>query len=61
MYIKDIGSLHGTFKNEQRLSKNVPSSVGTGDIIRFGISIDRGADRYPPCTMEARVKFGTAR
>ncbi|KAH6985730.1 hypothetical protein BKA56DRAFT_613159 [Ilyonectria sp. MPI-CAGE-AT-0026] len=60
VYIKDIGSLHGTFKNEQRLSKNVPSSVGTGDIIRFGISIDRGADRYPPCTMEARFKFGTA-
>ncbi|KAF7536852.1 hypothetical protein G7Z17_g12969 [Cylindrodendrum hubeiense] len=60
VYIKDIGSLHGTFKNEQRLAQNVPSSVGTGDVIRFGISIDRGSDRYPPCTMEARFKFGTA-
>ncbi|KAH7148864.1 hypothetical protein EDB81DRAFT_759212 [Dactylonectria macrodidyma] len=60
VYIKDIGSLHGTFKNEQRLTQQVPSSLGTGDIIRFGISIDRGSERYPPCTMEARFKFGTA-
>ncbi|KAF7552623.1 hypothetical protein G7046_g7357 [Stylonectria norvegica] len=58
VYIKDIGSLHGTFQNEQRLAKNIPALLATGDLIRFGISIDRGSDRYPPCVMEARMRFG---
>ncbi|KAK7423637.1 hypothetical protein QQZ08_008992 [Neonectria magnoliae] len=58
VYIKDIGSLHGTFKNEHRLARNARSPIEAGDIIRFGIPIERGSDRYPPCTMEAHFTFG---
>ncbi|KPM42063.1 hypothetical protein AK830_g4502 [Neonectria ditissima] len=59
VYIKDIGSLHGTFKNELRIARNARYPMETGDIIRFGIAIERGSDKYPPCTMEARLTFGT--
>ncbi|KAM5352253.1 hypothetical protein ACJ41O_004976 [Fusarium nematophilum] len=59
VYIKDTGSLHGTFKNGERLGRNIPFILTTGDRLRFGISIDRGKERYPPCTLEARLKFGT--
>ncbi|KAI5462626.1 hypothetical protein BGZ63DRAFT_403835 [Mariannaea sp. PMI_226] len=59
VYIKDIGSLHGTFKNGKPLSRNVLSHFTTGDTIRFGIPINRGVEVYPPCTLEASVKFGT--
>ncbi|KAF4464254.1 hypothetical protein FALBO_8907 [Fusarium albosuccineum] len=59
VYIKDTKSLHGTFKNDQRLPRGIPSGLTSGDKLRFGISIDRGMDRYPPCTLEARLRFGT--
>ncbi|KAI8718700.1 FHA domain-containing protein [Fusarium sp. LHS14.1] len=59
VYIKDNGSLHGTFKNEQRLLRGSYSTVTTGDMVKFGIPIERGTERYPPCTMKARLEFGT--
>ncbi|KAF4981300.1 hypothetical protein FZEAL_2877 [Fusarium zealandicum] len=59
VYIKDTGSLHGTFKNNQRLVRNASSILTTGDRLKFGIPIDRGMDRYPPCNLDARLKFGT--
>jgi len=59
VYIKDNGSLHGTFKNEQRLLRGSYSTVTTGDMVKFGIPIERGMERYPPCTMKARLEFGT--
>ncbi|KAJ4142316.1 hypothetical protein NW754_009764 [Fusarium falciforme] len=59
VYIKDNGSLHGTFKNEQRLLRGSYSVLATGDMVKFGIPIERGMERYPPCTMKARLEFGT--
>ncbi|RMJ10874.1 hypothetical protein CDV36_009497 [Fusarium kuroshium] len=59
VYIKDTGSLHGTFKNEQRLLRNSFAILTTGDMVKFGIPIERGMERYPPCTMKARLEFGT--
>ncbi|RSL70778.1 hypothetical protein CEP54_001642 [Fusarium duplospermum] len=59
VYIKDTGSLHGTFKNEQRLLRGSFSILDTGDMVKFGIPIERGMERYPPCTMKARLEFGT--
>ncbi|KAJ4307580.1 hypothetical protein N0V84_012630 [Fusarium piperis] len=59
VYIKDNGSLHGTYKNEQRLLRGSFTILATGDMVKFGIPIERGMERYPPCTMKARLEFGT--
>lgn len=61
VFIKDIGSLHGTFYNDTRLKKHQAQAVKNGDLIQFGIPIDRGSETNPPCIMRARVEFGTAR
>src|SRR5215469_2079996 len=34
--ITDLGSTNGTFVNDQRLDRNVPRSLNTGDNIRIG-------------------------
>ncbi|KAK6452682.1 hypothetical protein ACSS6W_003244 [Trichoderma asperelloides] len=60
VFIKDIGSLHGTFYNDTRLKKHQAQAVKNGDLIQFGIPIDRGSETNPPCIMRARVEFGTA-
>ncbi|KAL7786642.1 hypothetical protein V8C37DRAFT_391959 [Trichoderma ceciliae] len=58
VFIKDIGSLHGTYYNNNRLKKHQAQAVKDGDLIQFGIPIDRGLDTCPPCTMRVAVQFG---
>ncbi|KAF5021178.1 hypothetical protein F66182_6767 [Fusarium sp. NRRL 66182] len=59
VYVKDSGSLHGTYKNDVRLEKHIDSEVASGDRLKFGAIIDRGSDRYPPCTIRVQFKFGS--
>ncbi|KAF6811282.1 Factor arrest protein 10 [Colletotrichum sojae] len=57
LYIKDVGSMHGTYQNSSRLNPGVASTLQQGDTIKFGIDIRRSSDLFPPCTMEARFEF----
>jgi hypothetical protein len=61
VFIKDIGSLHGTFYNDTRLKKHQSQAVKNGDLIQFGVPIDRGSDTCPPCIMRATIQFGALR
>ncbi|KAK8068227.1 forkhead associated domain (FHA) and phosphopeptide binding site containing protein [Apiospora saccharicola] len=64
VYIKDIGSLHGTFiaKNdtsgpEKRLDENEAAELASGDKIRFGIEILRGRETFPPCEVDVTMEW----
>ncbi|CAH0004917.1 unnamed protein product [Clonostachys byssicola] len=57
--IKDAGSLHGTFVNSLRLQDQESKRLLTGDVITFGVNIDRGADKFQPFEVEATIAFGT--
>ncbi|KAK8037220.1 FHA domain protein [Apiospora marii] len=64
VYIKDIGSLHGTFITkkdtpdpEKRLYENEPTELASGDKIRFGIEILRGRDTFPPCEVDVTMEW----
>ncbi|KAI1394280.1 uncharacterized protein F4822DRAFT_424759 [Hypoxylon trugodes] len=59
VFIKDIGSLHGTYytpydgmRNESRLEQGKPVQLSNGDTIRFGVDIFRTSETYPPCSVE---------
>ncbi|KAI1452808.1 hypothetical protein F4805DRAFT_403898 [Annulohypoxylon moriforme] len=59
VFIKDIGSLHGTFHTpghgtgkESRLEQHIPVRLSSGDLLRFGTDIFRAAATFPPCTLE---------
>ncbi|VUC20229.1 unnamed protein product [Clonostachys rosea] len=59
--IKDSGSLHGTFVNSLRLQDQESKRLLTGDIITFGVNIDRGAEKFRPFEVEATIAFGSDR
>ncbi|OHW94431.1 FHA domain-containing protein [Colletotrichum incanum] len=50
--IKDIGSLHGTYHNSQRLHPRTLCELKQRDILKFGIDIQRSNELFPPCTVE---------
>ncbi|KAI1418415.1 hypothetical protein F5Y13DRAFT_149122 [Hypoxylon sp. FL1857] len=59
IYIKDIGSLHGTFhtpwdgtRGESRLEQQKPVMLSNGDSLRFGTDIFRGSETFPPCFVD---------
>ncbi|KAM0481450.1 hypothetical protein ACHAPX_003558 [Trichoderma viride] len=60
VFIKDIGSLHGTFFNNTRLKKHQAQVIKDGDLIQFGIPIDRGSEVNSACIMRAGIQFGTS-
>lgn len=42
IYICDSGSTHGTWLNNVRLLEYEPTPLINGDVLRFGITVDRG-------------------
>lgn len=58
VFIKDVGSMHGTFINSSILLKNESTPLEDGDLLKFGIPIERGADTHPPCEIKAHVSYG---
>ncbi|KAF5542382.1 sarcolemmal membrane-associated [Fusarium phyllophilum] len=59
IYIKDTGSLHGTYKNDVRLETNVNHEVISGDKLKFGAFIERPQDKHYPCAMLVRQTYGS--
>ncbi|KAI1098792.1 hypothetical protein F4804DRAFT_323832 [Jackrogersella minutella] len=56
VFIKDIGSLHGTFhtphdgdNKESRLEQDKSVRLSNGDLLRFGTDIFRSSETFPPC------------
>ncbi|KAI1140166.1 hypothetical protein F5Y05DRAFT_411226 [Hypoxylon sp. FL0543] len=59
VYLKDIGSLHGTFhtpcdgiRKESRLEPYKVVKLSNGDSLRFGTDIFRGSETFPPCFVD---------
>lgn len=59
VFIKDIGSLHGTFHNGTILDSDQSQRLEQGDILKFGISVERSAQTFPPCVMKVTLNHGT--
>ncbi|KND86678.1 Uncharacterized protein TOPH_08698 [Tolypocladium ophioglossoides CBS 100239] len=59
VFIRDIGSLHGTFHNGVRLAQDRKQLLTQGDILKFGIAVERNAQDFPPCVMKVTLNYGT--
>ncbi|KAJ4133507.1 hypothetical protein NW768_005093 [Fusarium equiseti] len=59
VYVEDMKSLHGTFKNGVLLERGAKAEISSGDKLMFGIPIMRGMDSYPPTTLETVLKYGS--
>ncbi|TEA17114.1 Sarcolemmal membrane-associated protein [Colletotrichum sidae] len=60
IFVTDCSSLHGTYKNSQRLLPKEPYDVLPGDTLKFGIDVQRSNDLYPPCTVVVDYEFDHA-
>ncbi len=58
MNIRDTGSLHGTFLNENLLAKEIYTELKDGDKLRFGIPVLRGQDAFAPTCVKVGIAFG---
>lgn len=58
VFIRDVGSLHGTYHNDTKLREGQSQALSDGDLLKFGISIDRGRENFPQCTMKVALDFG---
>ncbi len=58
--LTDLGSLHGTFLNEEtaKLGEEEPRELKDGDLIRFGVSVYRGQDAFDPAKLKVGIIFG---
>ncbi|KAI1085039.1 hypothetical protein F5B20DRAFT_575508 [Whalleya microplaca] len=63
VFIKDIGSLHGTFhtpndasKKRSRIEQDQSVKLSNGDILQFGIDIFRSKETFPPCSVDFLVE-----
>ncbi|KAK2004199.1 FHA domain-containing protein [Colletotrichum falcatum] len=57
--IKDIGSLHGTYHNSQRLQPRILHELQQHDTLKFGVDIQRSNELFPPCTVEVEWEWDT--
>lgn len=66
IYLKDIGSLHGTFHKrgdgsnglgkEDKVERGQTVKLESGDTLRFGIDIYRSQQTFPPCYVDFLVE-----
>ncbi|OHE99086.1 FHA domain-containing protein [Colletotrichum orchidophilum] len=57
LFIKDVGSLHGTYHNSLKLPQHGAKELTPGDVLKFGIDIQRSNDLFPPCTIVVDWEF----
>ncbi|KAK5663070.1 hypothetical protein OQA88_6486 [Cercophora sp. LCS_1] len=57
--IQDLGSLHGTYLNDEaeKLAKNKPRELRDGDHIKFGVSVWRGSEPFAPAAVKVGIAF----
>ncbi|KAF9882155.1 hypothetical protein CkaCkLH20_00191 [Colletotrichum karsti] len=60
VFIKDTSSLHGTHLNNSRLRSDEKRELAHGDILKFGIDIQRSTETFPPCTVEVQWEWNPA-
>ncbi|KAK1771072.1 hypothetical protein QBC33DRAFT_229729 [Phialemonium atrogriseum] len=61
--LRDLGSLHGTYINDEdeRLPVKEPREVHDGDRIRFGVPILRNGEAFTPAKVKVGIAFNRSR
>ncbi|RAL02064.1 FHA domain protein [Aspergillus ibericus CBS 121593] len=55
VYIRDGGSMHGTWINGKRIPADEDTVIKHGDVVTFGSTVFRGTDTFPP--LKVRCEF----
>lgn len=58
--IRDAGSMHGTFLNNEKVGSDEARLLAAGDKITFGMPVYRNQTVFKPATMTVGVEFRNA-
>ncbi|KAG6359424.1 hypothetical protein INS49_012945 [Diaporthe citri] len=58
--IRDAGSMHGTYLNDEQLDTEVARPLVVGDEVTFGSSVYRNQKTFKPATVTVGIEFQTA-
>ncbi|KAF4212624.1 hypothetical protein CNMCM8980_000576 [Aspergillus fumigatiaffinis] len=57
VYIRDNGSMHGTWVNCRKISSDKDVPIHSGDVVIFGTEVIRGEDTYPPMRVRCECQW----
>ncbi|BDD60200.1 hypothetical protein MPDQ_002800 [Monascus purpureus] len=57
VYIRDGGSLHGTWVNDQKVPIHQDVAIHSGDVLTFGAEVTRGAETFPPLKVRCECQW----
>ncbi|GFF32937.1 uncharacterized protein C3H7.13 [Aspergillus udagawae] len=57
VYIRDNGSMHGTWVNCKKIAADKDVPIHSGDVVIFGTEVIRGEDTYPPMRVRCECEW----
>ncbi|KAF7159089.1 hypothetical protein CNMCM5623_004322 [Aspergillus felis] len=57
VYIRDNGSMHGTWVNCKKIAADKDVPIHSGDVVIFGTEVIRGEDTYPPMRVRCECQW----
>ncbi|KAL2868173.1 FHA domain protein [Aspergillus lucknowensis] len=57
VYIRDPGSMHGTWLNREKIPVDKDVTVTNGDVLTFGVEVVRGSDTFPPLAVRCECQW----
>lgn len=61
VYVRDPGSMHGTWLNKRRVPVETDMALSDGDVLTFGVEVIRGSDTFPPLEVRCESQFEETR
>lgn len=55
--VVDIGSMHGTFLNNDMLKQHEPTILNDCDVLVFGAQVTRGTETISACAFKVNLEF----
>lgn len=57
VYIRDSGSMHGTFVNDKKIASDKNCTIRSGDVMTFGTSVTRGNETFKPLKVRCEYEW----
>lgn len=55
--MEDVGSTHGTFVGDKKISKGVKTTLKSGDVVTFGTSVANGSAVFTGKKLRVEYKW----